>query len=479
MKKLRLCIAVSIGALLALPLVSCSPNDPSAPVISGSPTYTPIRVVALGNSLTAGYMNGGLRMDGQMAGYANLVATQVTTALTGSARTMNIPLVAPPGIGGTAGQGPLYVSAAGALTSDALTVNPLSLLLAARLPQPYDNLGVPGATTLDVTQATSSANSQAPGNSFFDAILRNSALPPGDTTQLDQLEALVNVGLPRTLVLMLWIGNNDILGGASGGDPVVGVNVTPNADFGTMLAGILDRIDALGVPMKAIANIPSITSAPYFTAVPLRFPDGTGGFLPPWNTDESDVALVLLPAQTSVLLPSGSPNPDYLPGGSESLPSNLTLTNAEIAAVEAEVAAYNGLIATAAGDKGYALVDVNAVLAGLPNNPLDPSTYAVLNAAYPLQPDLVNGGLFQNTRSAFSLDGVHPSEKGYAGTANAFLAAMNTEFGQSFPLVDVDAVSNVAGFEQFGVALPTARGPRIDERAARVLRDLPRTLGAR
>ncbi len=463
-------VAVSAG------LFACSPDDPNAPTIVGSKVYTPIRVVALGNSLTAGFMNGGLRIDGQMAGYANRVATQVTTALTGAPRPMNIPFVASPGIGSTPGMGPLYVNSMGQVTSDSLTVDPRSLLLAARLPQPYDNLGVPGATTSDITNATDSTNSQKPGNSYFDAILRNSALPPGGATQLDQLEALVEVGLPRTLVLMLWIGNNDILGGALGGDPVVGQTITPSSVFGSMLDGILARIDALGIPMVAIANIPSITSAPYFTAVPRAFPDGQGGFLPPFNTDESDVALILLPAQTLILNPDGTPNADYLPGGSSSLPSTLTLTNAEVAAVEAEVAAYNAIIAARAADRGWALADMNGVLAGLPNNPLDPGTFAVLNAVYPLQPDLVNGGLFQNAQSAFSLDGIHPSEKGYARTANVFLEALNAAYAQNFAMVDVDAVTNVAGFEQFGQSKVVSQ-LSFDPRASRVLSDLPQLLG--
>jgi hypothetical protein len=277
---------------------------------------------------------------------------------------------------------------------------------------------------------------------------------------------------------MLWIGNNDILGGASGGDPVLGVNMTPSSFYQAMLDTVMNRVYHLGIPMKAIANIPSITSAPYFTAIPPQYP-GTPG---PWNTDESDVALVLLPAQTLVLQADGSPNPDYLPGGGSSLPSTLTLTTAEVTAVGQLVDAYNTIIANEVSTRaaqGWVLVDINAVLDALPKDPTNPATFAVLNGAYPLQPDPGGGGLIHNVNSAFSLDGIHPSEKGYAQTANVFLAAFSSLAGQTFPDVDVSGVANLAGFEQFGPQPALPRSVHFDAAATRVLRDLPRVFGAR
>ena len=37
----------------------------------------------------------------------------------------------------------------------------------------------------------------------------------------------------------IWLGNNDVLGGATGGNPVVGENVTPPDAFGSMLEGVV------------------------------------------------------------------------------------------------------------------------------------------------------------------------------------------------------------------------------------------------
>lgn len=41
------------------------------------------------------------------------------------------------------------------------------------------------------------------------------------------------------------------------------------------------------------------------------------------------------------------------------------------------------------------------------------------------------------TGATFSLDGVHPSPRGYAYIANIFLKAINTTYGSNFKGVDV------------------------------------------
>ena len=59
--------------------------------------------------------------------------------------------------------------------------------------------------------------------------------------------------------------------------------------------------------------------------------------------------------------------------------------------------------------------------------------------------DLLNGGIrFGNfhattsyvTGGVFSLDGIHPSARGYALIANGFLEAINTTYGSNFKGVD-------------------------------------------
>src|SRR5947208_12914017 len=66
------------------------------------------------------------------------------------------------------------------------------------LPRPYNNLAVPGATAADVLTRTTD------NGGLHDVILR------GLGTQLQQAQAL------RPTTILLWIGNNDVLGAEIG-----------------------------------------------------------------------------------------------------------------------------------------------------------------------------------------------------------------------------------------------------------------------
>ncbi len=453
--RIRMDRFVPVLAVGLLALAGCAPDDPSAPPrVAGQ--IPPARVAAIGNSLTAGFLNDGLIAPGQQASYANLVARQVT------GRDMTMPLVDFPGLAGSpdpetgAPRGMAYVTPQGQLAyRDLPAGNPLAvvqgLLLASALPGPYDNMGVPGAFTSDLVEATSSTNSVRPGNVFYDVILRNAALPPGDTTQLDQLEALIENGLPQTGVLLFWIGSNDVLIGGLSGDPVLGENITPVSAYGGLIDAIFGRLDALGVPQTAVLNIPDITVIPFVTSIAASLAQES---LSPaaLNTDEDDVVYVLLPAQTLLFEPDGSIDLDYVAGATptpESLPSSLTLTQAEVALLQDTVAGFNDHLAAAVQEpgRGWALVDVNTLLSDLSPDP----TAQPLNRAFPLVP-VPDVGIVQNTSTVFSLDGVHPAEKGHARVANAVIDALNATYGTQYPQVDESAVENTIGFEEFGGA---------------------------
>lgn len=453
--RIRMDRFVPVLAVGLLALAGCAPDDPSAPPrVAGQ--IPPARVAAIGNSLTAGYLNDGLIAAGQQASYANLVARRVT------GRDMTMPLFDFPGLAGSPDpdtglpRGTAFVTPQGGLAyRDLPAGNPpdvvQGLLLASGLPVPYDNMGVPGAFTSDLLQATSSANSVRPGNAFYDLILRNSGLPPGDTTQLDQFEALVENGLPQTGVLLFWIGSNDVLIGGLSGDPVAGENITPTTVYADLIDTIFARIDALGVPQTAVLNIPDITVIPFVTSIAASLAQQS---LSPaaLNTDEENVVYVLLSAQTVLFEPDGSIDLDYVAGASatpESLPSQLTLTQAEVALLQDTVAGYNAHLANAVDEpgRGWALVDVNTLLSDLSPDP----TAQPLNRAFPLVP-VPDVGIVQNTSTVFSLDGVHPAEKGHARVANAVIDALNATYGTQYPQVDESAVENTIGFEEFGGA---------------------------
>lgn len=93
----------------------------------------------------------------------------------------------------------------------------------------------------------------------------------------------------------------------------------------------------------------------------------------------------------------------------------------EQAAVKNATQAFNATIASVAASKGLAFVDANAILK-------DVAETGVAFDSFTLKGDLVFGG-------AFSLDGIHPTARGYAFVANAFLEAIEKAYNATLPRV--------------------------------------------
>lgn len=441
--------------LFAWVLAGCSANAPDAPVILETQLDIPVTLGALGNSLASGFINGGLIESGQVGSFPNLIAQNM--GITDFAQ----PIVGAPGLGplGT----PLFVDEHGVITSSEAP-DPTTVLRNPFHPVPYDNMGVPGATTSDVLNAFDSGTSTGSANIFFNLVLRNAdprapglGLPPGGLTQLDQMLAL------RPTFLLLWLGANDILAGATGGNPEVGVNVTPLSLFESDFVAICDAITGGGLSRVVVANLPSVLSTPRFTTIPLTATVAPGVNLR-WVMDEDtdgdadSVVVVLLTAPVS----DPSVAPDYLPGGGSSIPSNQTITEAELALLEDLTEDYNDVILREASSRGWGHVDAYTELLALPGDPTDLASFIQLNRIFPWD------GTQQNPFSAFSIDGVHPSEKGQARIANVFIRELNATFGLGIPAVDESGISNVTGFELApGFAPPRGKNaiPFLDENA--------------
>ncbi len=423
---------LAAAALLAF-AAGCTPDDPGQVELDLAPltghealeTY-----VALGDGLTAGFMDGGLIAssaaadNGQFVSYPAQIAGMLGYTGTTGARPFAQPLIHQPGVGITSTGVPDVV--AGVLYFDTmeseitlLGTTPRAqvpgLLDNARHPVPYDNLGVPGASTHDVASATSSQNSQSAGNAYFDLILRNPTF--GNTTMLQQA-----IGRGPTLVT-LWIGEADILGGARAGNPEVGVNITPPAAYGAMLGQLIDDLragvqDRFGVaPVIVVGNLRSLTAMPYFIPKAL-FDQIVGAAIP---TEETDVAYVLFTTLAAVQQPGFTPP----------IPSTGTLTTAEAAAVEGAVVAYNAAIADVAAARDLTVADLNATFAAF-------TAPMRTHFLFLLQQGLTLGEAAAAT--AYSLDGIHPNSHGYTLVANAFVDGINA----ALDLTGDDAIDHAA-----------------------------------
>ena len=374
--------------------------------------------VAVGNSLTAGFQSGGLRSDFQEASYPALLARAM------GVDDFQIPAIDTPGIGSTklAGQNtvPLYLDASGAVTTRLLGKDVGALLLNRTLTRPYNDLGVPGATTKDFIYAYDSSSSQSGNNGFFNIVLRGGVL--NNTSMMRQAILL------KPTILSMWIGNNDILGGITAGTVIEGTTVTPVAAYAAMMDAALDTLTRETTAHIFLANIPSITTIPFVTTIPpvVIGPDNKPVLDPdnhpiPLLTAEKNVKYVLLPA-LSKMKGEKIGIPKALGGTDSALAADLTLTAEEAATAEKLTDGYNAYLKAKADAKPdrITLVDVNELLNKLLNGQI-----AGLTATFPL---------LDPEHSAFSLDGIHPNSKGYREVAKLYLSVINATLEKSYTI---------------------------------------------
>ena len=110
-------------------------------------------------------------------------------------------------------------------------------------------------------------------------------------------------------------------------------------------------------------------------------------------------------------------------------PDALVLDADEQASVSSAVSAYNVTIDAMAAAHGAFVVDFKTFFDGVKLN-----GYNI--AGQKLTVDYVSGGIF-------SLDGVHPSSRGYAMIANQFIQVMNEKLGTSVPYVDFSTIPGI------------------------------------
>lgn len=133
--------------------------------------------------------------------------------------------------------------------------------------------------------------------------------------------------------------------------------------------------------------------------------------------------LVLLPTQSVIgAAPTASnsglgiapPSPLNKFGITFPLQDAHVLIPVEIDAIKVATDAYNSSIRAIADAKGLAFVDAKAIMTQL-------STTGIVSNSFTMTTTYVTGG-------AFSLDGIHPSPRGYGLIANAFIDAINSKY---------------------------------------------------
>lgn len=396
-------------------------------------------IVALGDSYTAGWVNGSLNERHQIYSPAAIFAIQTGARLCQPTDSATVdcfaqPLVTWPGIPGEL-----------QLTSPSLTgviATPYNGVPAmSGFARPYNNLATPGAMLYDILNTKGTETTPV---TFTQATPFGAVVERGLGSQVDQAVA------QHPTFVVAWIGGDDFFLAATSGSAVdCGANppffncMSPIDRFKTQYAAVLDKIIA-GAPQAGIVvgDFPAavFTQMPYTSLIPAIVLDTTlkpvlnnGQPIPLFGiVNGAPAALplgstVLLPSATKLLSGTGIPPqlatlPPFntLPNAGKPLADADVLTPTEQGLIAARITAINAAIKEIAAARNIPVADVtglfNRIKAGQVNV-----------AGVPITAAYITGG-------AFGLDGNHLTDIGYTLLANEFIKTTNSAYGTHIPL---------------------------------------------
>lgn len=379
------------------------------------------RLVIVGDSLSAGYQNSSLISTSQVHGFAAVLAAQAGIDL-------KLPLIASPG-------------APNALTL--ISVKPLIV-------QP-----LPGATTGRMDPSTQTMNLAVPGQFLSDALNKPPDFSFDDHTDLILGLPGVAAGISKSQIewaeaiqpttVIVWLGNNDALWAAIDGDPD---QLTPISNFRSDYKAVMDRLSATGATLVT-ANIPDVNVIPYLipaetVAAQVGAPLAYIG--PALGITTGDYVTLDGASLISEILQNPASGP---------LPGSAVVTAAEAATIHEYVLAYNLIIADEAAAHAAPVVDINALLSEIKRKGL-------VVGGQRLTADYLGG--------IFSLDGIHPTNTGYAIVANEFIKTMNRQFAAGIPPVSLVNIAKDDPLVLPGVGHPAKSLPKLTPESSQQLR---------
>lgn len=476
-------------AVLAAGFISCEPefeNEVSdASYTSGDADFS--SYVAVGNSLTAGYMDGSVSRVGQSYSFPNTLAGQFAV-VGGGMFTQPSFADDVDNLGGlTLGGFPI---AGTRLVIDASAGGPENIAGSSTIEvsnlqaTPYHNMGVPGAKSFHLLSAGyGNVAGVALGQSnpyFVRHATSATATVLGDAMQMNPT------------FFTNWIGNNDVLSFATSGglgvDQLGNLNpatygsndITDPQVFASVYSTLVNTLTSGGAK-GVVATIPEVTAIPYFTTVPynavpldaatasqlnsgyaaynaglrvaydnsfitreefasriINFKAGKNAvvMVDEYLTNLSGLGLpsyrhatyndlIVLPASSFIGTLVGG-NPLQVNGVSVPLADRWVLSKDEKMLVANATAAYNSAIVSIAAQNNIAVADMNAIMTKLKGG-LTVEDGTIYTANY--------FSAATASRVLFSLDGVHPNARGYAVISNEIIKVINSYYNANIPLV--------------------------------------------
>jgi hypothetical protein len=425
-----------ISAALVL-LAGCKPSFENPKGTNGTADFT--RYIAVGNSLTAGYADGGLYLEGQHNSYPSIIAKQM--ALVGGGKFTQ-PLFTEAQANGSGylkltGFTPTGSPVTTTVTEntavrDQVNIGGIDVTLYTKYSGDINNYGVPGIKLQQIMYAP-----YGNLNGYFERLLPG-APPTNNTTYLDFVTA------KDFTFFTDWLGNNDALGYATSGGAADAL--TDKAQFAQLYALSIAKLTEKGAK-GAVATIPDVTAIPYFNtvtvgailaAVQSANPQAQALYINARNTADDDNTTYASRAATTADLvvltfPTSKIGQLVNVPGVGMVPYGLTpyapidnqyvLDANEIALTKDYVVAYNTTIKTIAQQKGLAVFDAFTFLN-------DIKAHGIVVDGVSANSNYISGGIF-------SLDGVHLTPRGYALVANEYIKAINKTYNASIPTVNI------------------------------------------
>ncbi|MCX6287460.1 MAG: hypothetical protein NTY96_10125 [Bacteroidetes bacterium] len=403
--------------------------------------------ISIGNSLVAGYADGALYHDGQLYSCPNLIAGQLQLAGGGAfiqpMVTSNYGVAVYPGV-----QTKLVLG----YTADCQGVVGLSpvrsvgdMEIFGNVGYAVNNFGIPGAKSFHLI---------TPGYAQMNPYYTRFAT--------SMTGAVVEeFGKVHPTFFTMQLGDNDVLAYALAGGSYD--SITQPATFYYAMKIVLGSLLATGAS-GVMANIPDITSIPFFTTIPynglvltrqtladsvnyamslyqlpfhyvvgpnpflVRDPASPHPYFKVRQMQPGEYVLMTVPQDSLKCKGMGIIN--VVTHAPYPIPDQFVLTTAEVAQIKFATDVFNNIIDTMAANHHVGLVDMNSKL-------------KILNS----QSGVVWDGIHLNakfvTGGAFSLDGIHLTPRGNALSANYFIEAINQHFGSKIPYVDVTKYKGV------------------------------------
>ncbi|ERJ58650.1 SGNH/GDSL hydrolase family protein [Sphingobacterium paucimobilis] len=432
MKRFQKNIKLYIGLVACALVASCAPEIDNAKPNENTGTSKPdfSKYIAIGNSLTAGFADGGLYLEGQQLAFPVLIAEKMKAHGGGEFKS--------PFFTESQSNGSGYIRLKALVNGQPVTepvtdklavrgLSPNNTPLYTKYTEEINNLGVPGMR-LDMVDLQGLGTIQ--GNPYFERLL------PGNSLMTYQAYATSK----NHTFFSFSLGNNDALGYASNGGVAKSDGTSTLTDITTFSNKLTSFIKGLtGNKQKGvIATIPDVSAVPFLTTVTRQAllqaataasqaqggPAVTALFIATkaGTRPATDKDMFVLPFASSGLL--GKPNEQQAPYGlhpNNPIESQYVLDEAEVAEVKTRIDQYNKKILEVAKDNDLAVADIHAFLNKVKNG------------------YVYNGIVISNkyiTGNVFSLDGVHLTPMGYAIMANIFIDAINTKYGSQLDKID-------------------------------------------